>query len=127
MQCKELFFFFPVPSETKLLTCCHITSTSFSAYFLQIRIFSYFNVLTYIPPNSYWGFPDGTVAKNLLASAGDTRDSGLIPGSGRSPGVGDSKLLHPVFLPGKFLGQRSLAGSSGRKELDTTEQQNTHI
>ena len=32
----------------------------------------------------------------------------------------------PVFLPGKFRGQRSLAGCSprGRKELDTTEQLN---
>ena len=28
------------------------------------------------------------VVKNLLASAGDTRDTGSMPGSGRSPGVG---------------------------------------
>ena len=28
------------------------------------------------------------VIKNLLASAGDIRDTGLIPGSGRSPGGG---------------------------------------
>ena len=36
--------------------------------------------------------------------------------------------LTPVFLPGKSLGQRSLAGSSpwGCKELDTTEQLSTH-
>ena len=34
----------------------------------------------------------------------------------------------PVFLPGKFHGQRSLGGSSpwGCKELDTTEWLNTH-
>ena len=34
----------------------------------------------------------------------------------------------PVLLPGKSLGQRSLAGSSpwGCKELDTTEQLSTH-
>ena len=30
------------------------------------------------------------VEKNSLANAGDTRDTGLIPGSGRSPGVGSS-------------------------------------
>ena len=29
------------------------------------------------------------VVKNLPASAGDTRDAGLIPGSGRSPGGGN--------------------------------------
>ena len=32
-----------------------------------------------------WGFPGGTVAKDLPADSGDIRDSGSIPGSGRSP------------------------------------------
>ena len=32
------------------------------------------------------GFPGGTVVKNLPANARRTRDSGSIPGSGRSPG-----------------------------------------
>ena len=30
------------------------------------------------------GFPGGTVIKNPPANAGDTREAGLIPGSGRS-------------------------------------------
>ena len=30
------------------------------------------------------------VVKNLLAKAGDTRDAGSIPGSGRSSGIGNS-------------------------------------
>ena len=38
-------------------------------------------------------FPGGTVLKNLPANAGDRRDTGLLPGSGRSTGVGDSKPL----------------------------------
>ena len=33
----------------------------------------------------FWGFPGGSVVKNLPASAGDVRDSGSILGSGRSP------------------------------------------
>ena len=33
-----------------------------------------------------WGFPGGSVVKNLPANAGDVRDMGLIPGSGRSSG-----------------------------------------
>ena len=33
------------------------------------------------------------VVKNLLANAGDPRDSGSIPGLGRSPGAGNSNLL----------------------------------
>ena len=32
--------------------------------------------------------PGGAVVKNLPANAEDTGDSGLIPGSGRSPGGG---------------------------------------
>ena len=39
------------------------------------------------------GFHDGSVVKNPPGNAGDTRDSGLIPGSGRSPGVGNGNLL----------------------------------
>ena len=39
------------------------------------------------------GFPGGASVKNLPANAGDTRDMGLIPGSGRSPGEGNSNPL----------------------------------
>ena len=61
------------------------------------------------------------MVKNLPANAGDP-GSGLFPGSGRSSG-GRKWQSTPVFLPGKFQGQRSLAGYSpwGLKELDTTE------
>ena len=47
----------------------------------------------------------------------------LIPGLGGSPGEGNGNPLTPIFLPGEFQGQRSLAGCSpwGRKELDRTE------
>ena len=38
-------------------------------------------------------FPGGAVVKNPHASVGDTWDRSLIPGSGRSPGVGNSNLL----------------------------------
>ena len=37
--------------------------------------------------------PNGTVEKNLPVNARDARDVGLIPGSGRSPGVGNGNLL----------------------------------
>ena len=39
------------------------------------------------------GFPGGIVAKNLPANAGDARDVGSIPGSGRSPGEGNGNPL----------------------------------
>ena len=37
-----------------------------------------------------WGFPGGTVVKNMLASV---RDMGLIPGSERFPGEGPGNIL----------------------------------
>ena len=48
-------------------------------------------------------------------------DPGLIPASGRSPG--EEHCSSPVFLPGEFYGQKSLAGYSPkcRKDLDVTE------
>ena len=39
------------------------------------------------------GLPGGASVKNLPANAGDTRDMGLTPGSGRSPGEGNSNPL----------------------------------
>ena len=38
------------------------------------------------------------VVKNLPANAGDTRDVGLIPGSGRSPGGGNGNPLQNSCL-----------------------------
>ena len=39
------------------------------------------------------GFPGGTSGKNLPANAGDIRDAGSIPVSGRSPGGGHDNPL----------------------------------
>ena len=47
------------------------------------------------------------MAKNLPANAGDTRDTGLIPGSGRSPEGGHGNPLQYSCLEHSH-GQRSL-------------------
>ena len=61
------------------------------------------------------------MVKNLLANAGD---AGLIPELGRSPAEGNCQST-PIFLPGKPLGQKSLASCSewGSQELDSMTQQ----
>ena len=68
------------------------------------------------------GFPRGSEGEESACNAGDTGDSGSIPGSGK---ISWSKEWQPtsVFLPGKFHGQRSLEGYSpkGCKESDTAE------
>ena len=43
-------------------------------------------------------FPDGTAVKNPPANAGDARDTGLISGLGRSPGVGNGNPLQYFCL-----------------------------
>ena len=75
--------------------------------------------------NQMLGFPRDAVVKNPPANAGDT---GSIPGSGRFPWRRKWQPT-PVFLLGKFHGQRSVVGYSprGRKKLDTTEQLHFHF
>ena len=63
-------------------------------------------------------FPHGSDGKESARNAGDLGSIlvGKIPWSRKWQPT-------PVFLPGEFHGQRSLAGYSpwSRKELDTTE------
>ena len=63
----------------------------------------------------------GSVVKNPPVNAGDTRDAGSIPRSGRSPGGANG---NPLCLAWKIPWTGILAGHSpqGRKELDMTEQ-----
>ena len=85
------------------------------------------------------------MVKNPPSNSGDAGYEGSIRGLGRSPGegnghplqsVGSQRVRHdlvteqqPVFLPGESHGQQSLVGYSpcGPRELETTEQLNTHI
>ena len=76
-------------------------------------------------PSTYpssWASQVLPMVKNLLANAGDKRDAGLIPGSGRFPWRRPQRLI-PVFLPGESHGQRSLVGYSpwGYNESDTAK------
>ena len=68
-----------------------------------------------------WGFPGGSVLKTPHANAKDTRDSGLIPGSGRSPGRGN--VNSSSILAGEITCLEEPSGllSMGCKESDTTE------
>ena len=50
------------------------------------------------------------VVKNPPASAGDARDVGSIPGSGRFPGAEDGNPLQ--YFAGKLHGQKNLVGYS---------------
>ena len=62
------------------------------------------------------------VVKNPDANAEDIRDTGSIPGVGRSPGGGHSKAFQYSCLENPH-GQKNPAAYSpwGHKELDMTE------
>ena len=66
----------------------------------------------------FWASQMSLVVKNPSASAGDLRDVGSIPGSGKSPGGGNGNLLQY-----SSHGQRSLVVYSplGHKESDMAE------
>ena len=55
--------------------------------------------------------PNGSMVKNLPANAGEARDVGSVPGSERSPGVGNYDPLQYSCLENPH-GQRSLVGYS---------------
>ena len=61
------------------------------------------------------------LVKNPPANAGDVRDAGSIPGSGRSPGEGNGNPIQYSCLENPL--DRGVEGCSlqGCKELDKTE------
>ena len=66
-------------------------------------------------PILFRDFPGGSDSKGSACHLGD---SGLIPGSGSSPG-GACGNVTPVFLPGGFHGQRSLTTIHGVAKSQT--------
>ena len=102
-------------------TCCsHCLSALTPPPFTPIWALT----LPYLLPLT--GFPDGSVGKESACNARDhikCRRPGFSPWVGKIPWWRTWKPT-PVFLPGEFHGQRSLAGYSplGHKESDVTEQ-----
>ena len=73
------------------------------------------------------GFPGGRIVKNLSANAGDARDMGLIPGSGRSPGVGNGNPLQYSCLKTSMDRRAWWAIVHGvTKDLNTSQQLNNN-
>ena len=67
------------------------------------------------------------MGQNLLAYAGDARDSGSILGSGRSPGIGNGKLLQYSCLENSMnRGARQSPVHGVTKSLDMIEQAHVH-
>ena len=73
------------------------------------------------------GFPGGTVVKNLPAKAGDLRDTGSIPGSGRFSGGGNGNPLQYSCLENSLDREAWQATIQGvAEESGTTQYTHTH-
>ena len=62
-----------------------------------------------MPVSCSAGFPGDSMVKNLPANAGDVRDTGLIPGLGRSPRRGNG---NPEYFFGKIAWTEEPGGYS---------------
>ena len=67
------------------------------------------------------------LVKNLLANAEDARDTGLIPGSGRSSGEGNGNLLQYPCLENSMDRGDLPATVHGYTESDMTEWLNSSV
>ena len=66
------------------------------------------------------GFPRGSVVKNLPANARDAGDMGLIPGSGRCPGVGNGNPSSILAWEIPWTEEPGRPRHGVEKELDMT-------
>ena len=106
--------FIPISNES---SCCSISLSLFDVF--SIWDFGRSNRCLLVshcvwilnPLIIYDGFPGGTMVKNPLANAGDTRDVGSFSWGEKMP-WSRKRQPTPVFLPGKFHGQRSLVDYS---------------
>ena len=102
--------------------CLSLTSGGLLCLVMSFHFFPYFLKIFHLQRKFIMLPRWRVVVKNSPANAGDIRNAGSIPGSGRFPW---RRKWQPttVFLAGIAHGQRSLAGYSpwGHRESCTTE------
>ena len=82
--------------------------------FRLISSIDYYKILSIVLYAIQWDSQVVLVVKNPPANPGDIRDTGLIPGLRRSPGVGNGNPLQYSCLENPGHGQRSLVATVQR-------------
>ena len=71
--------------------------------------------------------PKWQMVKNLPANAGDPRDRGSIPGSGKSPGVGNDNPLQYSYLENSLdKGACRLQSMGSQSQIPLSKHTHTH-
>ena len=99
--CMAFFFFFLVKSIIILIkNSCFFKSSSMVPGFTSFleKVYNVWNHNCLLPLFQFCGFLGGTIVKNLLAKAGDSRDWDLVTESGWSPGGGNGNPLQYSYL-----------------------------
>ena len=84
--------------NTETFTDIYIYTHTHTQFIMSIYIDIDISTYLYLSIYLYIGLPGGAVVKNLPVNAGDVGNTGLIPWSGRSPGVGNDNPLQYVCL-----------------------------
>ena len=95
------FVFFLVKSIIILIkNSCFFKSSSMVPGFTSFleKVYNVWNHNCILPLFQFCGFLGGTIVKNLLAKAGDSRDWDLVTESGWSPGGGNGNPLQYSYL-----------------------------
>ena len=108
------------------LAASRVLDTTVKSFHIDYNVKNMANNIVMTLYGDVWlleAFPGDSVVKNLPANAGDT---GVIPGSGRSPGGGNGNILQYSCLENSM--ERSLGGYSpeGHKESDMTQRLNSN-
>ena len=78
---------------------CYLCILYFSHVYTYVYTHTHMYLYMHTCVHVCMGFSGGAVVKNPPANAEDARNTGLIPGSGRSPGVGNSNHSSILGLP----------------------------
>ena len=98
------------PLEKGMATHSSVTET-----WMQLTLSLFFHFFFCVITPFLWASQVVLVVKNLPTKAGDTRELlGLIPGSGRSPGVGNCNLLRYSCVENRVAWQATVHGTTER-------------